>query len=298
MSKSDSVEKFIHELNEGKDMWCGLDGECFANNVFSVDRTPLCRIDGDKLYISAMSITPKCALYIRELTMRSSQIAPHVFYIPQWYRIDERCHDFSREGIIEAFKDEYDVLKNKKDVYSKAHLENLYKTMLSVNEKCFKVPSILITEAEKTLNKMNKAIRIEDSKIRKFIAENDYYEIVRVAYFDKSTDVKTMTALRRYLNPSGEYAFLNYNAEEKKWYSSETKCGAYKPTMTLEQGYSVGRDYLDGKAVHGMKYGEYIVMKVMENYIQISCNKYTREMMKAAVEHIEKAGFVEHRVEI
>ena len=285
MSKSDSVEKFIKELNEGNDMWCGLDGECFKDSVFSVDKTPLCRIEGDKLYVSATSITPKCALYIREITVRSAQIAPTVIYVPQWYRCDSRCHNFSQEGIIQAFKDEYDTLKDKKDVYSRNHLENSLKTMQHINANCFKIPASLIKDAEKTLKQMNSAIKIEDSKVREFINSHSYYEIVEAAYFSKDTDLKTMTALRRYLNPSGEYAFLHLNKEDLRWYSSETMCGAYKPTMTLEQGIAVGWDYLNGRAVHGMKYGDYVVMKVMENYIQISCNKYTREMMRAAVNY-------------
>ena len=279
--KANSVTKFIEELNDGKDMWCGFDGECFANNVFSVDKTPLCRIDGDTLYISATSITPKCALYIRELTLQASKLASKIIYIPQWHTCDKRCHSFSREEIIQAFKDEFETLKDKSDIYSKSHLENMLSTMNYINENCFPIPKTLINDTAKVLKKIDKAVKIEDKKVKEFINTHTYYEIAEKAYFTPGVDIKFMTALRKYLNPSGEYAFLNYNPVDDKWYSSEKLCGLPKATMCGEDGLQIARLYHTNQIKHGMKFGDFTVMKVMDSYIQISCNRYTRAMIES-----------------
>ena len=279
MSKYTSVDNFVKSFKgQFSNEWRGLDGEYFLDNKFYVDDTCLCKVTSDAMYISQNALTPKCSLYLHELTVRSNELNANVIYVPQWYKCDKRTHDFSNSGIIEAFRVAVFELKDKRDIYSKAHLEEIRATLLKLNF----IPHKLKAEVEEILSKMNEATRVEDKAVKKIISENSYYDIVQAAYFNFGDyDVRTRMLLKQYLNPSGEYAFLSYNRDDGYIYSSECMCGLPKKTMTLEEGLAIGTAYLGGTAKHGQKYGRFTIMRVMENYIQVSCNRYCKEMFQA-----------------
>ena len=279
MSKFSSVDNFVKALKgEFSSSWTGFDGERFSEGKFYVDNTCLCKVIDGVMYLSATSMTPKCSLYLRELTVRSNELNVDVIYVPQWYSCDKRTHEFSNSDIIMAFRTMIFTLKDKRDVYSKTHLEDIYSTLKKLNF----TPHKLLTEVEEILKKMNDAVKVEDKQVKKFIAENSYYDIAQAAYFNAGEhDVKFRTALKRYLNPSGEYAFLKYDNETDMVYSSECMCGVPKKVMTWEQAYNITRAYYDGTARHGQKYGNYTIMRVMDGYIQVSCNKYCKDMFHA-----------------
>lgn len=290
LSKYDSVNNFVNSIKgEFESSWTGYDGEYFKDGKFYVDNTCLCRVRGDVMYLSQNSMTPKCSLYLRELTVRSNELNVKVLYVPQWYGCDKRSHEFSNSDIIMAFRIVIFNLKDKRDVYSKTHMEEIYSTL----SKLSFTPHKLLTDVEEILKKMNDAVKVEDKQVKKFIAKNNYYDIVQAAYFNAGDyDVKFRTALKRYLNPSGEYAFLKYNAEDDWVYSSECMCGMPKKVMTWEQAFNLSKAFYEGTARHGQKYGNYTVMRVMDNYIQVSCNKYCKDMFHAIYFELMKYSHV------
>lgn len=279
MSKYSSVDNFIKAVKgEFENSWTGYDGEYFADGKFYVDKTCLCKVADGVMYLSENSITPKCSLYLRELTVRSNELNVEVIYVPQWYSCDKRTHEFSNSDIIMAFRGAVFNLKDKRDVYSKAHMEEIYSTL---NKLQF-TPHKLLSEVQEILKLMNEATKVEDRAVKKFIAENSYYDLAQVAYFNAGEyDVKFRTALKRYLNPSGEYAFLKYDNNTGMVYSSECMCGMPKEVMTWQQAFDLSKAYYEGTARHGQKYGNYTVMRVMDGYIQVSCNKYCKDMFHA-----------------
>jgi len=279
LSRVESVENFIKSLKgEFDSEWFGFDGEYFVEGKFYVNNTCLCKVVDDIMYISSSSMTPKCSLYIYELVTRSYELNLKILYIPQWYSLDKRSHEFSESDIINAFKNAVSELKDKRDVYSKARLEDIY----DVLKKLEFVKADFLSEVEKILKLMNNALELEESAVKNFIKENSYYNVVQVAYFGAGDyDIKFRTALKKYLNPSGEYAFLKLDLNTKMIYSSECKCGMPKEVMPMEVGYNLGKAYYEKTARHGQKYGNYTVMKVMDNYIQVSCNKYNKDMFNA-----------------
>lgn len=282
MSKFDSVNNFIKAVKgEHSSTFVGYDGERFNDNMFFVDNTCICRVKDKVMFLPLNTITPKLSLYIRELTMQSNNIDVSIVYVPQWYSCDKRTHNFEENEIINAFTVVIDKLKDKKDIYSKNNLEEIKSILLAINSKCFKIPNTLLETVDNILEKMEIATRIENREVKKFIEENCYYDIVQAAYFSKDYDIVFKTALKQYLNPSGEYAFLNYNFEEDRWYSSESVCGIPKATMAGDDGWNLIHHYHNKTLRHGMKFGEFTIMKVMDNYLQISCNKYSKAMFEA-----------------
>ena len=69
-------------------------------------------------------------------------------------------------------------------------------------------------------------------------------------------------------------------------------CGMPKKVMTREQGFNLSKAFYEGTARHGQKYGNYTVMKVMDNYIQVSCNKYCKDMFNAIYFELMKYSHV------
>lgn len=280
LSKYNSVDNFIKAVKgEFSDSWTGADGEYFKDKKFYVDNTCLCKInDEGTMYLSQSAITPKLSLYLRELVVRAEELSKNVIYVPQWHSCDKRSHEFSNADIIMAFRIVIFNMKDKRDIYSKANMEEI----ISILKKLKFTPHKLLAESEEILSKMNEAVKVEDKAVKKFIEKNTYYDVAQVAYFCVGDyDIKFRTALKRYLNPSGEYAFLKYNVEDGWIYSSECMCGMPKKVMTFEQGFNLGKAYYEGTARHGQKYGDYTVMRVMDNYIQVSCNKYCKDMFHA-----------------
>ena len=284
MSKFESINNFVKAINgEFNGSYKGLDGESFRDNKFFVVDTCICRVVNDILYVSANSITPKCSLFIRDIVMKANELhGKTLIYVPQWHSCDSRSHQFSKEDIINAFQIVVDKMKGKKDIYNQQHLQEIKSILNTINEKCFTVPINLINVVNTTLAKMEDATKIENEGVKEYIKYHDYYEIVQAAYFNTSHSIIFKTSLKKYLNPSGEYAFLSYNSTDDKWYSSETIYGKPKVTMTGDEGVALADAYLEGSLKHGMKFGNYVIMKVMDNYVQISCNKYSRTMLKAA----------------
>lgn len=282
MSKFDSVNNFIKSVKgEFNKSWTGIDGECFSNNRFYVDGTCLCRIYRGFMFIPMNYLSPKCSLYAHELVICEHRLRVTLLFVPQWRSCDMRSHQFSKEDIINAFTIVINQLKNSNSIYNKSKLEDIKHTLKVINEKCFKIPPELITLTENILEKMKLAVSIKDNEIKKFIENNTYYDIVKKAYFDNTVDIQFKTTLRQYLNPTGEYAFLKFNEDEQRWYSSETLCGTPKAAMSLEEGWQFLQVFHNDGLKHGMKFGEYTIMKVTDGYIQISCNKYCRELFEA-----------------
>ena len=86
LSKYDSVNNFVNSIKgEFESSWTGYDGEYFKDGKFYVDNTCLCKVRGDVMYLSQNSMTPKCSLYLRELTVRSNELNVKVLYVHQWY---------------------------------------------------------------------------------------------------------------------------------------------------------------------------------------------------------------------
>ena len=291
MSRTDSVNNFIKAVKgEYNSSFTGYDGEYFSDNKFFVDNTCICKVNSDNnvMYLSMNSITPKLSLYTRELAVKSAELNVTVIYVPQWYKCDLRSHEFDKDGIISAFSVVINKLKDKKDIYSKQNLEEIKSMLELINNKCFEVPSEINSTVNEILEKMTAATQIEDAEVKEFIKNNCYYDIVQAAYFNNIYDVVFKTALKHYLNPSGEYAFLSYNDKDDRWYSSESICGIPKATMTGDEGWDIVTKYHDGTLKHGMKFGNYVAMKVMDNYLQVSCNKYSRAMFESCYQMKEK----------
>lgn len=287
MDKIDIVKDFVlslknNEIKLGK----GFNGEYFADNKFYVDKTCLCKVTSNAVYMSKSSITPKCSSYLKTLRNLLEELKLPILYIPQWYYSDTRSHQFEENEIISSFYEEISLLRDNISIYSKIHLEELLTTLDLIDDKCFKIPKELTDEIKQVIDNISVSINPQNKEINKFIKETEYYELVRVAYFSHEKNETFRTALRKYLNPSGEFAFLNFNDKEGIWYSSETLCGLPKATMNFEEGWGVLKSYHDGAARHGMKFGKYTVMKVTDGYIKISCNKYCKKLFEACYQYI------------
>lgn len=292
MSKFESANNFIKSIKqEFKSCWNGEDNESFCDGKFYVDKTCICAITDEAVFISSHTLFPKSALYISEIAKLAGNLNLPIFYIPQWQYFDERHHEFTKDGIINAFQESCKKLKDKKDIYSKQELSEILATMQQIDIKLFKIPESLLNDAANSLKIMEEAISVHDKKLKEFIETHSYYELTQYAYFLPNVETTFRTALKRYLNPSGEFAFLRIDYETQRIYSSECYCGEHKDVMSFEEGYAIGTAYLKGIAKHGQKYGRYTVMKVMDGYIQISCNKYTRKTMEAAVERLENFAY-------
>ena len=283
MGKFDSVNNFAKAVKGNfNKSWEGFNGESFRDNKFFVGDTCICRVDKGILYLSVNSITPKCSLFIRDIVMKSQELNDTlVVYVPQWHSCDKRSHQFSEDEIINSFQIVVDKMKDRRDIYNQQHLKEIKNTLKIINERCFRVPTTLLNNVDNILGRMEAATRVEHKEVKEYIKLHNYYEIVQAAYFNKDHSIIFKTALKKYLNPSGEYAFLSYNKNDNRWYSSETICGKPKATMLGEEGIDLVTKYHNGLLRHGMKFGNYVIMKVMDNYVQISCNKYSRAMLEA-----------------
>ena len=287
MDKFEIVKNFIESITNDKiKPNKGFNGEYFCDKKFYLDETCLCKVTDNAVYISKNMITPKCSSYLSELKSSLQRFNMPILSIPQWYGFDTRTHEFDEKDIIASFYVELNQLKGNVSIYSKIHLEELLGTLELINEKCFVIPNKLIEEVNNVIQNMCDIINPENNEVKKFIEETDYYELVRIAYFSNEKSMSFRTELKKYLNPSGEFAFLNYNDNEGIWYSSETLCGLPKATMNFEEGWGVLKAYHDGTARHGVKFGKYIVMKVTDGYIKISCNKYCKKLFEACYQYI------------
>ena len=299
MSRFESVNKYITSLQGGLvDKWLGFDGEYFKEKKFYVNNTCLCKykhspLTGENiLFVSASSITPKCALYLHEITVQASKLDCDVVFVPQWYSTSERHHEFAKEDIIKAFETAYEQSKGKKDNFTKRRLENLLDTVLVVHKTLCPVPLQLIANLETAVSEMQDIGQVNNKEIGEFINNHTYYEIVQAAYFDLNVPIKLKTGLRTHLNPSGEYAFLKVDVDKEQVYSSESICGAPKEVMNLQEASDCLIHWHNKTIRHGMKFGKYTIIKVLGGYLQIGCNKYCKDMFDAFYDEFVKLGII------
>ena len=190
------------------------------------------------------------------------------------------------KDIINAFTECFSELKNKRDIYTKKTAEHLLKELAAVSNSIYKIPKKLLQDYKNLCAELTETVKTQIEEVNEFINSHDYYGIVKEAYFTKNVNTTYKTALREYLNPTGEYAFLLIDFENKNVISSETICGASKIVMSLEDATRLSSAIHNGTVKHGQKYGNYVVMKVTNNYVQIGCNKYSMEMLNAFHEQV------------
>ena len=270
-----SVKKYLENTNLN---WSGFNGEYVQDNKFYLNKTCLGAFLRGVLYVSGNSITSKCSQYIKELIAVASSMKIKVVEIPQFYYTHNLHHEFTESGIITAFEDAVNKIKDNRDVYSKSVLEKYKK---AIHELWFKVPESLENTITTALTEIEKVLEVEESEFKELLEKHSYYELAQIAFFREGQySGELRTKLRKYLNPTGEYAFLRADADG--WtYSSECKCGLPKKVMTLEETKAITKAWFTGTARHGQKYGKYTIMKVMDGYIQVSCNRYCKAMFDA-----------------
>lgn len=291
MYKFESIDLFISALKDTNkpNSYSGYDTEKFLKNKFYVGNTCACKYDMEKnvLFVPTTSITPKCATYVKQLKAKLiAEFKCHVIHVPQWFYSDTRSHDFTFKSILKAFEDELTLLEQKHDIYTQKNTEKLLKELSALSDLTYEVPENLVNRYKTLLNSLKKIEENYTREVREFINSHTYYDIVVEAYFSKSVDIAFKTALRNYLNPTGEYAFLYIDYENGNVITSETICGAPKIVMNLEDSYNLSSAVVDGTIWRGAKYGNYTIMKVHESYIQIGCNKYTIQMIHEFYRHL------------
>lgn len=291
MKKFESIELYVSAIKNNKfnEQHTGFDNEEFHGKLFFVSKTCICCYEKNKnvLFVSDNSITPKCATYTRELKKQlTANFNCTVIHIPQWYCSDTRSHKFTLKDIINAFTECFNELKNKRDVYTKKTAEHLLKELTAVSNSIYKIPEKLLQDYKNLCTELTETVKTQIEEVNEFINSHNYYEIVKKAYFTKNINTTYKTALREYLNPTGEYAFLLIDFENKNVISSETICGASKIVMSLEDATRLSCAIHDRIVKHGQKYGNYVIMKVTDNYVQIGCNKYSMEMLNAFHEQV------------
>lgn len=151
----------------------------------------------------------------------------------------------------------------------------------------------VLSEFETLANSKTQELQEITASINNYISKLSYTDLVRIAYFRKkdatleaiAKDYKVL--IQELLNPSGDKAFLNWDGT-KVCQTALLENGDYKTAMTKEVALDFYKHFTARDLKRGQKFGDYVVMRVYDKDIRISCGLFANDMIDAIYSQIQE----------
>jgi hypothetical protein len=205
------------------------------------------------------------------------------YLVPQQVQGSVYNNDFTKDEIARVVKL---VINTNKPHLDKQHcaqeIIRYFNVLDTLNKYVFDYKND-INEVRRTYELAVQAGDELTKKVTEFIDNNEYGDVVGIAFFNKPcVEAEKVTGfrhlLRDKLNPTGTLSFLD--VDENFVYSNELDLkGNPKAVMTVEDALKLGSSQYTGSLKRGQKYGDYTIMNKSTDIIKIGCNNYDKRML-------------------
>lgn len=274
----------------------GFDGVFYNKEVFGVDGVVIARVvrdvDGELLLLTGKNdLSPKISEYGPAL--RSQDKIKKQIMVEYGRGKSVWNHGFTSEGMYAAYSELLEKLAGDYGTNYKANqFLGVYRVFKELKERVFTDWEDRWSEAAATVKKW--LCDLKDITAD-YIASHSYRELVDIAFFDG--DVVDLPAgiskeqflllLRAAMVQGDDVRYLKFI--DGAFYTPDKDAdGNYRRVMSYTDGRKCIDLVLSGDIRHGMKFGDYTCMKQTPEWIQLSCNRYSRELFDVLADEVSE----------